>query len=125
MVFLPYEKLHHQLQKHLHLLKEVRTPRLAVLDFSDSSVLIDPESKEVTGLIDFERAVWGDELFCLHLIRMHDAGSEGGNSDIYNPAKVYSRTGAGSCASAAGFHGDAGEGGGILRTEGEKRRALL
>ncbi|KAF8458261.1 phosphotransferase enzyme family-domain-containing protein [Kalaharituber pfeilii] len=38
------------------------TPRLCILDFSDSSVLVDPATAQVMGLIDLERAYWGDPI---------------------------------------------------------------
>ena len=37
-------------------------PRLCILDFSASSVLIDPVTAKVTGLINLERASWGDPI---------------------------------------------------------------
>lgn len=37
-------------------------PRLCILDFSASSVLIDPVTAKVTGLVNLERASWGDPI---------------------------------------------------------------
>lgn len=37
-------------------------PKLCILDFSDSSILIDPITYRITGLLDFERAFWGDPI---------------------------------------------------------------
>ncbi|KAF8443345.1 kinase-like domain-containing protein [Terfezia claveryi] len=38
------------------------TPKLCILDFSDSSILVDPDTCRITGLLDFERAFWGDPI---------------------------------------------------------------
>jgi aminoglycoside phosphotransferase (APT) family kinase protein len=43
-------------------LDEVRVPRLVDWDLWDGNVLVDPDTFEVTGLIDFERSLWGDPL---------------------------------------------------------------
>ncbi|KAF8423810.1 hypothetical protein EV426DRAFT_666881 [Tirmania nivea] len=37
-------------------------PKLCILDFSDSSILVDPDTCRITGLLDFERAFWGDPI---------------------------------------------------------------
>ena len=37
-------------------------PKLCILDFSDSSILVDPDTCGITGLLDFERAFWGDPI---------------------------------------------------------------
>jgi aminoglycoside phosphotransferase (APT) family kinase protein len=47
---------------HLDALKEVQTPRLIHWDLWDPNVFVDPEGMHVTGLIDFERAMWADPL---------------------------------------------------------------
>jgi aminoglycoside phosphotransferase (APT) family kinase protein len=43
-------------------LAEVTTPRLVHWDLWDGNVLVDPDTGHVTGLVDFERALWGDPL---------------------------------------------------------------
>lgn len=47
---------------HLDSLKEVSTPTMVHWDLWDPNVFIDPQSGTVTGLIDFERALWADPL---------------------------------------------------------------
>ena len=37
-------------------------PKLCILDFSDSSILVDPNTLRITGFLDFERAFWGDPI---------------------------------------------------------------
>lgn len=44
------------------LLDEITEARLVHWDLWDGNVLVDPGSMQVTGLIDFERAVWGDPV---------------------------------------------------------------
>ncbi len=43
-------------------LDEVTEPRLVLWDLWDGNVQIDAESHALTGLLDFERALWGDPL---------------------------------------------------------------
>jgi aminoglycoside phosphotransferase (APT) family kinase protein len=43
-------------------LDEVTTPRLVLWDLWDGNLLIDPHSLSVLGIIDLERALWGDPL---------------------------------------------------------------
>jgi aminoglycoside phosphotransferase (APT) family kinase protein len=58
----PYAAFRDLLQSLLPALDEVRTPQLVHWDLWDANIFIDPATKRVTGLIDFERAVWGDPL---------------------------------------------------------------
>jgi aminoglycoside phosphotransferase (APT) family kinase protein len=59
---LPYDVLHERLARHFHLLDEIKTPQLVHWDVWDGNVFVDPHTKRVSGLIDFERALWGDPL---------------------------------------------------------------
>lgn len=63
-VILPVEfnSFQSEISKHLSCLGEVQTPRLVHWDLWDGNIFIDPVSKQITGLIDFERACWGDPL---------------------------------------------------------------
>lgn len=58
------EKAAHEIStERRDILDETPThPRLCILDFSASSVLIDPVTAKVTGLINLERASWGDPI---------------------------------------------------------------
>jgi len=47
---------------HLGALADVESPVLIHWDLWDPNVFIDPVSKRITGLIDFERALWADPL---------------------------------------------------------------
>jgi aminoglycoside phosphotransferase (APT) family kinase protein len=59
---LPYDDLYALLERHFAALDEVTTPRLVHWDIWDGNVFVDPTTCQVTGLIDFERVLWGDPL---------------------------------------------------------------
>jgi aminoglycoside phosphotransferase (APT) family kinase protein len=59
---LPYEQLFQRLETAFDALDEVDTPRLVHWDLWDGNVFVDPATGQVSGLIDFERALWGDPL---------------------------------------------------------------
>ena len=59
---LPYEALFNRLEVHFAALDEVDTPRLVHWDLWEGNLLVDPSTHRVTGLLDFERALWGDPL---------------------------------------------------------------
>jgi len=47
---------------HLGALAEVESPALIHWDLWDPNIFVDSTSKRITGLIDFERAMWADPL---------------------------------------------------------------
>jgi aminoglycoside phosphotransferase (APT) family kinase protein len=59
---LPYDELFQCLEQHFDVLDEVVTPQMVHWDLWDGNVFIDAQTHQVTGLIDFERALWGDPL---------------------------------------------------------------
>ena len=59
---LPYEALFQRLEAQFGVLDGVDTPRLVHWDLWEGNVLVDPATRRVTGLIDYERALWGDPL---------------------------------------------------------------
>ncbi len=59
---LPYEEIHARLSRHYAALEEVTAPRLVHWDLWDGNIFLDPETRSITGIIDFERALWGDPL---------------------------------------------------------------
>ena len=59
---LPYEEIYYRLSAHYASLDEVRTPSLVHWDLWDGNIFVDPETKKITGYIDFERALWADPL---------------------------------------------------------------
>lgn len=61
MVSLPYSQIREQLSRTKNALDLIEEARLVVLDFGQpENVLIDRRTNEVTGLLDFGRAIWGD-----------------------------------------------------------------
>ncbi|WP_062312722.1 phosphotransferase family protein [Demequina rhizosphaerae] len=62
-------------------LAEVTAPTLVHADLWHGNVLVDPQTGEVTGVVDFERSLFGDPLWGL-------AGGETHSSGPFEPAKV-------------------------------------
>ena len=49
-------------RRHYAALDEVRSPALVHWDLWDGNIFVDPLTKEITGIIDFERCLWADPL---------------------------------------------------------------
>jgi aminoglycoside phosphotransferase (APT) family kinase protein len=47
---------------HASSLNEVQTPALVHWDLWDGNIFIDPKTKKISGIIDFERSLWADPL---------------------------------------------------------------
>ncbi|MBN1934686.1 MAG: aminoglycoside phosphotransferase family protein [Anaerolineae bacterium] len=63
---LAYDELETRLSPFYGTLEEITVPRLVHWDLWDGNIFIDPESRCINGIIDFERALWGDPLMeCL------------------------------------------------------------
>jgi aminoglycoside phosphotransferase (APT) family kinase protein len=58
----PYDELRTMARRRSDALDEVRVPRLVHWDLWDANVFVHPDSLQVTGVIDFERVLWGDPL---------------------------------------------------------------
>lgn len=59
---LSYADYHALARQHYATLDEVRTPRLVHWDLWDGNIFFDVETQTITGIIDHERALWGDPL---------------------------------------------------------------
>jgi aminoglycoside phosphotransferase (APT) family kinase protein len=59
---IPYDDLYALMERHFDALDDVTTPQLVHWDIWDGNVFVDPQTCQVTGLIDFERVMWGDPL---------------------------------------------------------------
>lgn len=59
---LPEEEIRAALGRHADALAEVRTPSLIHTDLWAGNLFVDPATGSLTGVIDTERAVWGDPL---------------------------------------------------------------
>lgn len=63
LVTVPYDSIRYYVGRHSHFLDEVTEPRLVALNVCDpQNVLVDEETKQVTGLIGFTNVIWGDAL---------------------------------------------------------------
>lgn len=60
---LPSARIAEALARHEGSLAEVTTPRLVHTDLWEGNVFLDPSTLAITGIIDTERAFWGDPLF--------------------------------------------------------------
>lgn len=62
-IHLPYAEIRQEVSRLSVVLSEVTLPRLVVLDFGrPSHVLLDENSHQVSGVVDFSSAFWGDLL---------------------------------------------------------------
>ncbi|XHF97675.1 hypothetical protein AWENTII_001261 [Aspergillus wentii] len=60
-IHLPYSQIRHEMSRLAAALEGVTLPQLVVIDFGrPSQVLLDPESKQLSGIVDFGHALWGD-----------------------------------------------------------------
>lgn len=59
---LPYAEIYARLSRRFDRLDEVQMPSLVHWDLWDGNIFIDPQTKAITGYIDFERALWADPL---------------------------------------------------------------
>jgi len=59
---LPYDEIYARLAARYSSLDEVQIACLVHWDLWDGNIFVDPETKRITGVIDFERALWADPL---------------------------------------------------------------
>ncbi|ORY06041.1 kinase-like domain-containing protein [Clohesyomyces aquaticus] len=63
LVTVPYDSIRYYVGRHTQFLDEVTEPRLVALNCCDpDNVLLDEQTKEVTGLVGFSNVIWGDPL---------------------------------------------------------------
>jgi aminoglycoside phosphotransferase (APT) family kinase protein len=60
-----------EIERHLDALREVDQPRFVHWDLWDGNVFV--EHGKITGLIDFERALWGDPLMEVYFGRFNQS----------------------------------------------------
>ncbi|KAF9731488.1 hypothetical protein PMIN01_10505 [Paraphaeosphaeria minitans] len=78
LITLPYDKIRFYNEQSLHNLEEVQTPCMVAMDMCDPhSVLVDEQTKQVTGLIGFSNVIWGDPLMNEAIANGSDAFFEG------------------------------------------------
>jgi aminoglycoside phosphotransferase (APT) family kinase protein len=59
---LGYDALLDLVSRSYPALDEIQSPRLVHWDLWDGNVFVDPATAQITGIIDFERSLWGDPL---------------------------------------------------------------
>ena len=72
---LSYAGYHDLARQHYATLDEVRTPRLVHWDLWDGNIFFDMAAQRITGIIDHERALWGDPLMEVNFTG-YDPGSD-------------------------------------------------
>lgn len=85
---LPYDALREIPRRHREELDLVTTASFVHWDLWDHNVFVDPHTLQVTGLIDFERAMWADPLMEINFALKGDDPSyiEGYGRAIYTDA---------------------------------------
>ncbi|KAH7394247.1 kinase-like domain-containing protein [Phaeosphaeria sp. MPI-PUGE-AT-0046c] len=74
LVTIPYESVRYYIGKCSHFLDQATQPRLVALNVCDpQNVLIDEQTKRVTGLVGFSNVIWGDPLMCGGIANGSDA----------------------------------------------------
>lgn len=82
-IHLPYAEIRQQVIRLSPTLEEITLPRLVIVNFGrPSQVLLDPESKQLTGIVDFGSALWGDILIAEIFETPSDSLFESVGSDI-------------------------------------------
>lgn len=63
LITVPYDSIRYYFERHAHFLDEVTEPHLVVLSACEpQNVLIDEQTKQVSGLVGFSSVIWGDPL---------------------------------------------------------------
>ena len=65
-----YDDIRQQVQRCAAVLDELATPRLVHWDLWDGNIFVDPATHAILGVIDFERALWGDPLMEVQFRRL-------------------------------------------------------
>ncbi len=94
---LPYPAIAERVASAAAVLDAVAEPRLVHWDLWDGNIFVDPATKRITGIIDFERALWGDPLMEATFVFAPPAGlaafTEGyGQTLLATPAQIQRRT---------------------------------
>ena len=66
----PYDVIREQVHRCAAVLDEVCRPQLVHWDLWDGNIFVDPATHAIVGVIDFERALWGDPLMEIQYRRL-------------------------------------------------------
>jgi hypothetical protein len=72
---LAYEKLYARLAAAFPALDEISSPRLVHWDLWDGNIFLDPQTRAITGIVDFERVLWGDPLMEANFVFWRDSSA--------------------------------------------------
>jgi len=92
---LPAEEILALIRRQAAVMDEVSTPALVHWDLWDGNVFINPQTKLISGIIDFERALWADPLMECNFgaFGINHAFLAGyGKADPFTPAEELRRT---------------------------------
>ncbi|KAL1964082.1 hypothetical protein VTN77DRAFT_7500 [Rasamsonia byssochlamydoides] len=82
-IHLPYAEIRRQVIRLAPTLEEITLPRLVIVNFGrPSQVLVDPELRQLTGIVDFGSALWGDVLMAEVFENPSDALFDGFGSSL-------------------------------------------
>ncbi len=87
----PYEELREAIESRLHVLDEVTVPQLVHWDLWDGNFFV--KDGVVTGIVDFERARWGDPLMEMYFGKFVDseAHTRGYGLSMTEPSQIARR----------------------------------
>ena len=89
---LPYSTIREQTERLSKALSDVQEARLAVVDLGNStSVLVHTKSHELTSIVDFGSAIYGDVLICRIFENRSDAVTAGFGSDLRDSRSARAR----------------------------------
>ncbi len=88
-----YATLRRQVEAAAPALDDVRTPQLVHWDLWDGNIFVDPKTGLISGLIDFERALWGDPLmeFQYRTLEISPAFESGYGASLLDSASALTR----------------------------------
>lgn len=89
---LPYAEVRARMAAAYPALDEVQTPCLVHWDLWDGNIFVDPETYQLTGIIDFERAMWADPLIEQNFMASRPGFVEGYGRTVQTPTEKIRRT---------------------------------
>ncbi|KAL2014260.1 hypothetical protein VTN00DRAFT_1785 [Thermoascus crustaceus] len=105
-IHLPYTEIRQEIARLASVLEEITLPQLVIVDFGQpSQVILDPESKQLSGVIDLGSAVWGDVLMAEIFENPSPAVLEGFGSNPTNGRSKKTRLLLSVCPDGSSFPG--------------------
>lgn len=87
----PYEKLREEIERRLYVLDEITVPQLVHWDLWDGNFFV--KDGVITGIVDFERARWGDPIMEMYFGKFTDSEAylRGYGLSLTEPSQVARR----------------------------------